>query len=189
MAREHLLGKLHVFKKREAVHVRATPQVAGLERDVLVDRHTLVVCRHDRHTGSMNIRSADEVQDVLIVPVVKERLVLVALIHSIVVRVVLVNLVDTSLQRLLELGWRALGGWARGVARWRIWGGMGGAGERAAYARACLVFDASDRHLDSRLAFARLNEAPPAPAPLGWRAAIFSCFFSRWRLPLPVRST
>ena len=146
MAREHLLGKLHVFKKREAVHVRATPQVAGLERDVLVDRHTLVVCRHDRHTGSMNIRSADEVQDVLIVPVVKERLVLVALIHSIVVRVVLVNLVDTSLQRLLELGWRALGGWARGVARWRIWGGMGGAGERAAYARACLVFDASDRH-------------------------------------------
>ena len=150
MAREHLLGKLHVFKKREAVHVRATPQVAGLERDVLVDRHTLVVCRHDRHTGSMNIRSADEVQDVLIVPVVKERLVLVALIHSIVVRVVLVNLVDTSLQRLLELGWRALGGWARGVARWRIWGGMGGAGERAAYARACLVFDASDRHLDFR---------------------------------------
>ena len=143
-----LLGKLHVFKKREAVHVRATPQ--GLERDVLVDRHTLVVCRHDRHTRSMNIRSADEVQDVLIVPVVKERLVLVALIHSIVVRVVLVNLVDTSLQRLLELGWRALGGWARGVARWRIWGGMGGAGERAAYARACLVVDASDRHHASK---------------------------------------
>ena len=83
----------------EAVHVRATPQVAGLERNVLIDRRTLVVCRHDRHTGSMNIRRADEVRDVLIVPVVKERLVIVALVHSLV-RVVLVNLVDTSLQRL-----------------------------------------------------------------------------------------
>ena len=80
--------------------MRATPQVAGLERNVLIDRRTLVVCRHDRHTGSMDIRRAEEVRDILIVPVVKERLVLVALIHSIVVRVVLVNLVDTSLQRL-----------------------------------------------------------------------------------------
>ena len=47
-------------------------------------------------------------------PVVKERLVLVALVHSLI-RVVLVNLVETSLQRLLELGWCGwdLGGWAR----------------------------------------------------------------------------
>ena len=61
-----------------AVHMRATPQVAGLEQNVLIDRRTLVVCLHDRHTESMNIRRADEVRDVLIVPVVKERLVLVA---------------------------------------------------------------------------------------------------------------
>ena len=31
--------------------MRATPQMAGLKREVLVDRHTPVVCRHDRHTG------------------------------------------------------------------------------------------------------------------------------------------
>ena len=55
--------------------------------------------------GSTDIRRAEEVRDVLIVPVVKERLVLVALTHSLI-RVVLFNLVDTSLQRLLELGWR-----------------------------------------------------------------------------------
>ena len=58
--------------------MRANP-LAGLEREVLIDRHTPVVCRHDRHTGSMDIRRAEEVRDVLIVPVVKERLVLVAL--------------------------------------------------------------------------------------------------------------
>ena len=84
--------------------MRATPQ--GLEREVLVDRHTLVVCRYDRHTGNMNTRRADEVREVLIVPVVKERLVLVAFAHSLI-RIVLVILVhDTSLQRLVELNWR-----------------------------------------------------------------------------------
>ena len=82
--------------------MRANP-LAGLEREVLIDRHTPVVCRHDRHTGSMDIRRAEEVRDVLIVPVVKERLVLVALVHSLI-RVVLVILVDTSLLALTCLG-------------------------------------------------------------------------------------
>ena len=100
--------------------------MAGLERDVLVDRHTLV---HDRHTGSMDIRRADEVRDVLIVPVDGGRLVLVALVMKSLIRAVLVILriilVDTSLQRVLELGWRGWEAGLRGVAGRRIWGSVG----------------------------------------------------------------
>ena len=74
--------------------------MAGLKREVLVDRQTPIVCRHDRHTGSKDTRHADvEDRDVPIVPVVGGRLVLLALGHSLI-QVVLVILVDTSLQRL-----------------------------------------------------------------------------------------
>ena len=61
---------------------------------------------------------------------------------------------------------------------------MGGAGERAAYARACLVFDASDRHLDSRLACARLNEGRSSGPWIALDCAILVFFFSVEAPPL-----
>ena len=82
-----------------AVHMRATPQGAGLKREVLVDRHTPVVCRHDRHTGRAR-REGHAVREVFNIDELRDVLVLVALVHSLIRVVLVILVVDMSLQRL-----------------------------------------------------------------------------------------